>query len=206
MAPEFYFRPENPISVTINYHAYSYQTYQAIKEVLRQTIKTEFKLNHWLIIPGTIMWRLDTNETTTKRRPINKPTYFNSCVYIYAADGNIISRVEEKSYTCAIDGVPLNSDTASSNAPTMLTKYYGDVKIKKHLFTIEGLKIGLEICLEHNINNSSLGIHNGLIIRLKTPPLSMKQLKTARIKPRVKTARIKPRKIYFWHTLTQVSI
>lgn len=145
MAPEFYFRPEKIVG---GYNAYSYKTYKAIKEVLRQTIYESFQLRHWLIVPGTIMWRLEKAERSDKRK-ISETTYFNSCVYIHlSGKGDKVSHVLEKAKASHIDGVPFKL-AGPYAAPEILKKYYGRQKRNKHIFEINGIKAGIETCLEH---------------------------------------------------------
>ncbi len=161
MAPEFYFRPEKPIKEK-SYHAYDYKTYQAIKEVLRATIKS-IKPDGWLVIPGTIMWYAPAGSTPGKRVDLKVDTYFNSCPYIYYEKGakfpkgEMLSRVEEKVKASHIDGVPYFSGDFNpkihkkASAPKVITAYAGIEKKRKHLFELGGLKIGIEICLEHHL-------------------------------------------------------
>ena len=181
MAPEFYFRPEESHTLEDldedldedsdedsgkekkkKYYAYSYETYQAIKAVLRQTIEKSLKLKHWLIIPGTIMWKLDVEkDTKQKKRIINKNTYFNSCVYIHNSEGKQTSHVQEKAAGSAEDGIPALDRLATHRKKGELAAHYTrPAKIAKHLFEIDGLRVGLEICLEHRMFEDELGLIN----------------------------------------------
>lgn len=164
MAPEFYFRPETPVTTTVNgtdydsavYRAYTYDVYKAIKEVLQQTIKG-MGLNHWLIIPGTIMWYMPAG-TTANHKSVTANTYFNSCIYIYNYSrvfNQQTSHKLEKAKASHIDGVPYNDWDYGANAPIALNKYSDDTKLNKHLFDISTLKTGLEICLEHKMYHSN---------------------------------------------------
>ncbi|MEM9686876.1 MAG: hypothetical protein AAF934_08135, partial [Bacteroidota bacterium] len=148
-APEFYFRPEGPIAADNGYHAYTYEVYKAIKDVLRKTI-TSMNLRHWLIVPGTIMWYMPSGSTSNNKT-VNKNTYFNSTIVVWQgtySDNSHKSKLE-KSVASHIDGVPFHNWDRGGNAPKVLNKYINDSHLDKHMFTIDGVRTGLEICLEH---------------------------------------------------------
>ncbi|MEM9686420.1 MAG: hypothetical protein AAF934_05800 [Bacteroidota bacterium] len=154
--PEFYFRPKDTIGGSNIYRAYTETVYKAIKEVLQQTIEG-MGLNHWLVIPGTIMWYLPEN-TQRDTITLNTKTYFNSSAYIYTYPAKYWgsyqnSRAVEKAKASHIDGVPYHPWDYGKNAPQVLLKYKNNTHLDQHFFTIDGIKTGLEICLEHIMYN-----------------------------------------------------
>lgn len=111
MAPEFYFRPPEESFVS-----YTYEQYRAIKDVLRETIKGDERFNHWLVIPGTILWKWGWDKSSLKRLNIpgvKENVYFNSAIYVSRADeasayspGDKSSKVIEKTQAADKDGIP----------------------------------------------------------------------------------------------------
>jgi hypothetical protein len=145
VAPEFYFRPTNPEL------AYTMDEYRRIKSVLRSTIDNYRALIDWLIVPGTIMWIMDKSDAGKSQREIDpkstKVIYFNTSLYIKRYSNpfkSAQSKVIEKYEASHIDGLPLDK-----SAPKEYPEYQSPAKIQKHLFTLDGVKFGLEICLEH---------------------------------------------------------
>lgn len=163
-APEFYFRPEAKVLNSSVYRAYIYEVYKAIKQVLRGTIES-MNLDHWLIIPGTIMWHMPVN-TTVNNKDVAVDSYFNSCIYIYKTLNHQTSHKIEKSIASHIDGVPYNDWDYGANAPKILPEYEDNYHLNKHLFTIDSIRTGLEICLEHgrykNLDGSRYGVLAGV--------------------------------------------
>jgi hypothetical protein len=142
MAPEFYFRPNSTDA------AYSYDTYRAIKNCLRETIAADSRFNDWLVIPGTIIWKWD--KTTGKRPPHGgTDVYMNSTLYI---KHGVKSRVIEKTQSSGIDGKPDETGIDRKYSDVVWGDYYkSEPKRKKHFFTIGTIGFGLEICLEHHL-------------------------------------------------------
>jgi hypothetical protein len=145
VAPEFYFRP--PTSGV----AYSMDEYRRIKNVLRSTVDNYRALINWLIVPGTIMWVMDKGDAKKSKRAIDpkstKVIYFNTSLYIKRYSNpfkSAQSKVIEKYEASSIDGLPTDK-----SAPKEYPKYQSPAKVRKHLFTLNGVKYGLEICLEH---------------------------------------------------------
>jgi hypothetical protein len=158
VAPEFYFRPD------VRLVSYSSVQYRAIKDVLRATIARDARFRHWLVVPGTIMW--ESNEDTGKRRnPERSEIYFNTAIYVYGGEGR--SRVIEKVVASGIDGIPTGRHSGHPEAPGDPTKkstdevfnikYQSAPKVEKHLFTVENVRFGLDICLDHGFWRDPLG-------------------------------------------------
>lgn len=149
IAPEFYFRPDN-LDVS-----YTYTQYQAIKDVLRNTIMFDNRFDDWLIIPGTIMWKQDQS---TPKRPLNllDEVFFNSSMYL-KTEGFVTSHVIEKVRASPIDGIPTGRHGGSRTSPLTYStdeyypQYNSFAKRQKHVFTVGGIEFGLEICLEHHM-------------------------------------------------------
>lgn len=169
-APEFYFRPDNPSL------SYTYKEYQAIKDVLRETISKDPRFDNWLIVPGTIMWCLGQS---TAKRPIKQgeSAYFNTAIYIETSDffamldgksrnnlkGGWASHNIEKVIASNVDGIPtgrhgggfsskISADEMQKRkaAGEMFPKYQTQPKKEKHLFMAGGIQFGLDICMEHS--------------------------------------------------------
>jgi hypothetical protein len=148
MVPEFYFRPSNPAAS----NAYSYAEYRTIKNVLRQTINGDPRFRHWLVIPGTIIWRGQPGEKWW-RKIQGRPVYFNSCVYISPkGTQKPDSETIEKYNSSPIDGIPFvgpppgRRESPDNRLPFT---YLSQARRRKHIFKVGGIKFGLEICLEH---------------------------------------------------------
>jgi len=166
MAPEFYFRPTVVSSGTKD-PAYSFQEYWAIKDVLRQTIAEDQGFRHWLIIPGTILWKWD--QPGVVNRPIRKgeAVYFNSSLLIYSGGSGLNSKMIEKAKASPIDGLPtgrhgggFNDDPKKkSTDEAWLMKYQTSAKNRKHFFACDTLSCALEICYEHLMYDD----HGGLV-------------------------------------------
>lgn len=174
MAPEFYFRPAD------DFVSYTYDQYRAIKDVLRTTIKGDERFNHWLVIPGTIMWKWGWDKSSLKRPNIpgvKENVYFNSAIYVSRANATLKpstdkpSKVIEKAYASGMDGIPTGGhkhgnvsavdpsgkatdDTwktfNESGCKEWWPKYQTPSKRAKHIFTTGGITFGLDICLEHS--------------------------------------------------------
>lgn len=143
MAPEFYFRPNNAKV------SYTYAQYRAIKNVLRETITAHNQFRHWLVVPGTILWEWTAN-TPGRPNPTGKSIFFNTAIYIKERD----TRTIEKYAASTIDGIPTGrhggGGTGGQSTDEAFPKYYQTpAKMEKHLFRIKGIKVGLDICLEH---------------------------------------------------------
>lgn len=155
IAPEFYFRPNNTD------FAYSLSEYRAIKDVLRQTITADAGFDHWLVIPGTIIWKQTGTDTGRRKMDVSDPThsvYFNTALYIKKSNNPKLksSRVIEKVKASHIDGIPAKRFSGSNvNPPDVFAaseefpKYLDRAHLDKHALKVCGLKIGVEICYEH---------------------------------------------------------
>jgi hypothetical protein len=148
MVPEFYFRPNNPEL------SYTYEQYKAIKNVLRITIGLNTDFDDWLVIPGTIVWRLTENTPKRiRRRPVT--IHFNTAIYIkndvYGPGFNQSTGTITKSTVASGDHIA--DDELNEPAHRHWPDKYGSDPgaVKKHFFTIDSINIGLEICVEHTL-------------------------------------------------------
>ncbi len=158
VAPEFYFRPpEEPRS-------YTEDMYRSIAEVLMETIGQAEALEHWLVVPGTIMWTqqytdIDYLENTSKRVLIDQ----NST---YVINGGVELRGGQKvdKYTPSqIDGLP--SQRLANDEKMDGIEFEGDwlyraefmkrkdiwPSFSDHIVSFGGVKIGVEICKDHGV-------------------------------------------------------
>ncbi|MCK4760655.1 MAG: hypothetical protein KAW12_00550 [Candidatus Aminicenantes bacterium] len=178
MAPEFYFRPTGK-SQTTGEPAYSYEEYKAIKDVLRKTISEGDTFNNWLVVPGTIIWKW-TGSTQKRPNPSQLKAYFNTSLYIKGSTGSSTekaSKVLEKAWASPVDGLPTGrhgtTHTATADKGTsseLYVKYYGQDKLRKHVFSYGGVRLGLEICLEHLLHRLfSNDANNGGLLTATLP-------------------------------------
>jgi hypothetical protein len=161
--PEFYFRPDRKESLS-----YNYSEYKAIRNVLEETISDHGNFAHWLIIPGTIMWKTDDSSPKHAPTTAGDTVYFNSAVYMYfnslwyaAYDSGKIEKIEASK----LDGIPTGRHAGDFAVPGKLTpaqkakrksasemfpKYLTYPQKDKHVFMAAGIQFGLDICMEHS--------------------------------------------------------
>ena len=158
VAPEFYFRPpEEP-------HSYTAEMHLAIANVLKATIGEKEALEHWLVVPGTIMWTeqyLDTNhlEDTAKRVLID-----HNCTYVINGGVELIGGQKIDKYTPSkIDGLP--SQRLADGEKIDGVDFDGDwlyraefmkrkdlwPSFSDHVVSFGGVKMGVEICKDHGV-------------------------------------------------------
>lgn len=194
MAPEFYFRPTSQPS-TANEPAYSYDEYRAIKDVLRRTIGGDARFEHWLVVPGTIMWKWTRKDPSNSKRPLPQgveDVYFNTSLYIKGGDLRRTStHVIEKAEASRIDGLPTGRHGVppGPNAPQKKAtdeawrRYLTPQKRRKHVFACDETNCGLEICLEHKLFGKYgllKGLSNHMLSRPEYPDWGIQlQLLTA---------------------------
>lgn len=165
IAPEFYFRPNNTEV------SYTMKEYRAIKNVLRETIGGDDRFTDWLVIPGTIMWKMTAGDSSSKRAisVLNRRVYFNTTLYIKKSNDPKVksSKVIEKVSASNIDGIPTGrhggtyaDDPTKKSAPVEFPRYEDSEHKSKHIFQICGLTVGLEICLEHSLQVLKTVLHN----------------------------------------------
>ena len=174
MAPEFYFRPDSTI-VDTNEPAYSFTEYRAIKDVLRSTILQDDKYNHWLVIPGTIMWRESEGDRKWSKEKKyvggkDEHVYHNTSLFIKGKtelsskaketvqkEEKIVTKVIEKVVASKVDGLPtgrhsgpFDEDEKKKSTDEMWgLRYMSEKKRRKHVSICGGVWFGLEICREH---------------------------------------------------------
>ena len=158
VAPEFYFRPpEEPRS-------YTEEMYRAIAEVLMETIAQAEGLEHWLVIPGTIMWTkqqldIDYLEGISKRTLVDQNT-------TYVINGGVELRggqQVDKYLPSNIDGLP--SQRLADGQTMEDIEFDGDwiyraeylkrqdiwASFSDHIVSFGGVKMGVEICRDHGM-------------------------------------------------------
>lgn len=141
MAPEFYFRPVTPGAFP-HPIAYSDDEYKAIVSVLEQSLleskgdSRELLFKNWLVIPGTIFW-----TTFGLLHFFNYVAWFHYFT-ISEGSGNVFSKYS----TSTIDGIPIGQ-----SGHHLRPELQGEAEKRKHLFLINNIQVGLEICLEHSL-------------------------------------------------------
>jgi hypothetical protein len=142
MAPEFYFRPPVTEGSDYTYNSYPRSVYQLIINELGKMFRDAI-FDDWLIIPGTAMMNAKIHPTSAQI------VYFNSCFQIIggagaAASGNNLLYIEKK-MPSNLDGVPYGPGNDQDARQVFETWAFR----KKRVFTVNGVRLGLEICLDH---------------------------------------------------------
>ncbi|MCY4045814.1 MAG: hypothetical protein OXE99_12120 [Cellvibrionales bacterium] len=154
-APEFYFRPPNE---TVSY---TEKMYRAIADVLSTTIKSCEALEDWLVLPGTIMWTQEVDQSKEygfgKKFKVDQ----NTCLVIH---GGLMGKTPtvEKLAPSNIDYVPSmrilqgdfpeelqDKDIPWIDRAEFLKRQGMWVTTRDHVVTIGGVRLGIEVCLDH---------------------------------------------------------
>lgn len=138
VVPEFYFRPPADLGAT-----YRHNTYPDIvsKDILT-TLEGMFvhaDFSNWLFICGTMMWNTLNDQTA-------KPVYFNTALYVLGGQTQGL-HIIEKQLASGIDGVPVAS--APSMDPQVAQVFANWNYRKQHVFAVDNVTFGLEVCLDH---------------------------------------------------------
>jgi hypothetical protein len=140
VVPEFYFRP--PV-LGANYLNNTYPQ-EAVNQVWTalDSMFVHHDFNNWLFICGTAMWNTLSDTMVT-------PVYFNTAIYVRGGQAQGL-RLIEKQLASGIDGVP------QAMAPSMtpdVSPIFAEWGVRKqHVFTIDNITFGLEVCLDHANN------------------------------------------------------
>jgi hypothetical protein len=94
---------------------------------------------HWLFVPGTVMWN-------TSRDEFAPTAYFNTAVYVRGGQQNALGLIEKR-LASDIDGVPVDSEPAMT--PNISPIFQNWQVRKQHVFHVDGVPLGLEVCLDH---------------------------------------------------------
>jgi len=155
-APEFYFRPATDDV------SYADAEYKAIIDVIAKTIEADCfrveenarNLSDWLIMTGTIMHHKDAMNA--QNIVLGNVVYYNTCVYLKNNLFDITSEAVEKIHPSSIDGLPSGDSGIGNKKAAFKGDWVEDYLTfsttpykKQHLFKVDGIRFGLEICLEH---------------------------------------------------------
>lgn len=141
VAPEFYFRPE----AATNSHTYSQEERSKILVALGLMFKNA-KFDHWLIVAGTVIANIPVVPVTTPKTYY----YYNTAIAIKGGTNCKLSAIE-KQQPSGIDGVPVNGGiTSNTVAAGNYKEHFEEWSTKKErLFNVDGVQLGLDICLDH---------------------------------------------------------
>lgn len=153
VAPEFYFRPSTGTRL------YTREQLEAFQKVLRKTIANAGKFYNWMIIAGTFYWQqsdLGANtrpKLTKKFMDAGKKVYYNTGIVVRVSSrGASFQNELDKVKTAFVDHIPAIMDPAKGVSSTTYNQSVRRKVRHARLFEIGGLKIGLDICLEHAPN------------------------------------------------------
>jgi hypothetical protein len=136
VVPEFYLRPPNPAT----HNTYASSDMISIWDALDRMFRSP-RFKHWLIVAGTAMWNMDT--MTRDQHPI----YYNTLFYVRGGVASGEVRRIEKKLPSTIDGIPTQYAPGKDAEVKAL---YEDYELRRErLFDIDGVPIGVEICLDH---------------------------------------------------------
>ncbi len=137
IVPEFYFRPP---ALAANYAHNTYPdnvAVQIFKALNQMFVHADFR--HWLFVCGTVMWN-------TLNDVMAQPVYFNTAIHVWGGRPNAIGLIEKR-LASGIDGVPV---ARSPGAAADIQPIFADWATRRlHVFHIDGIPLGLEVCLDH---------------------------------------------------------
>jgi hypothetical protein len=147
MVPEFYFRPARDPAQWHLASTYPTRDCAQILGCLRDMFK-DAAFNDWLFVCGTVMW--NTNDDSTQHL-----MFFNTAV-VARGGKNAEMWTIEKALPSKIDGLPLaiwNDPNGLYRAPgydSHLKQFMeGEKNRRRRLFRSDGIRFGLEVCLDH---------------------------------------------------------
>jgi hypothetical protein len=163
VVPEFYFRPPNSFARrNCPYNTYSYdEAVEIFDELNLMFVHAHF--SDWLIVAGTVMWHWDNKDDEQPRPNPNQPdpngmdvpsdttnrVYRNSAVYVRGGRADSL-RIIEKDVPSRLDGVPNpyapKRDAYDAYFEKIFENWHSQ---KEHVFEVDGVRCGLEVCLDH---------------------------------------------------------
>lgn len=138
MAPEFYFRP--PASLGAGYvHDTSPggDAMAIIRALDAMFVHNDFQ--HWLFVPGTIIWN-------TRHDPVRPALYRNTLIHARGGRQNAAYFIE-KNLPSRIDGLPLTGIPGRDVSYKLFHESWDNRK--QRVFLLDGIPMGLEVCLDH---------------------------------------------------------
>jgi hypothetical protein len=151
IVPEFYFRP--PI-INANYasNTYPQNVLAGIVGALDQMF-AHADFQHWLFICGTVLW----NDVRDIGPPIQR-LYWNTALWIRGG-ANRRTTLVEKQLPSGIDGVPVAMAPGMDPQVRLVVQDWRERR--KHIFKVEGIPFGIEVCLDH-LNADSCRVLKGV--------------------------------------------
>jgi hypothetical protein len=144
MVPEFYFRPP-VLSDYYRHNTYPREDALAIFTAM-DSMFTHKDFTDWLIVGGTVLW----NNGSLSDLPANPSVYMNTAVHVQGGKDNGLKFVEKR-LASNIDGVPVAMTPAYTNDPNVRS-IHADLEVRRqHMFSIDNVGFGLEVCLDHLI-------------------------------------------------------
>ena len=159
IVPEFYFRPGNRKS-----GGYTEEESDAITQYLYNHMVNIYP--DWFLLGGTIIFN-KKEDVIVKQKSLtskvgitaaNKKQVHNLGFSIFGGSSKLNGKGKriknwtlskmEKAYASAIDGIAVDEAAQTYNAETML----GIDNFKHHIQEVAGVKIAMEICLEHQMS------------------------------------------------------
>jgi hypothetical protein len=187
MAPEFYFRPPG------DNNAYTFNRMINIMECLKQLF-TEPSWAHWLIVPGTIFSALPGNAKNAaeelelqgqdgkKHKLKLDKAYMNTCLLVKGGSTSGPSHFFHKRRVSTIDGAP--TEQAAQHNPHFHGLLEDFAELKQRLITIDGIRFGVDVCLDHLMRQSK---ETMLLFPSKNlpapPPLDIQLITSCGIQP-----------------------
>jgi hypothetical protein len=142
VVPEFYFRPPRALGA-----GYEHDTYpmtgmaDVIRGLDQMFVHADF--THWLFVCGTVMW----NQKLPQPNAPDKTLYWNTALYVRGGPGRGGARIVEKQLASRIDGVPQALAPGRDQYVAVIHQEWRNRK--EHVFNVDGIPFGLEICLDH---------------------------------------------------------
>ena len=149
MAPEFYFRP--PSTAGSNYESNTYPMDHALQIIGQiNTMFMDPRFKNWLFVLGTIAWNWEL--------PFGGPRlYGNSAVYVRGNKTDGLGIIE-KCTPADNDGFP-NPYQTQIVARRQMQAFYQEWALRKQrVFDIDGIGCGLEVCLDHQLQEGVAGV------------------------------------------------
>jgi hypothetical protein len=147
VVPEFFFRPPTKLGGRFHYNTYPDTLVARIFKQLNTMFRNP-AFEHWLIIAGTVLWNQDVGGRSASGG-LNPVIYWNTAVWIKCGPANGANGLGmvEKKLASGIDGVPQAFAPGKNDQTRSILMKWEEQK--RHLFSVDGTGIGLEVCLDH---------------------------------------------------------
>lgn len=134
VAPEFYFRPEQGVGARTAYSGHlAERIFSELGRLFRHPV-----FEDWILVCGTVVhWT-----------PSAHGDVFRNTAVLVRGGRQGGFHLLEKQDASAIDGVPLAN--TPGNMPAFQPRHIGFGELQRHLITVGGVELGVEICLEHH--------------------------------------------------------